>query len=115
LQVEHADDREDAAFALNVLAQGRLAGKKVLGGIMAEDNHLGAALFFGSGPHAAFQKLDILRLSHSRCVALEDGVLNLVRAVLERDFANAQLKVLNKKTRVDGDNMGSGRIAMASS
>jgi hypothetical protein len=59
LQIQHADDGEDAALAIDVLAEGIFAGKEILGGIMTEDNHLGAALLLGIGPHPALRKLNI--------------------------------------------------------
>ena len=65
-------------------------------------------------PYAA-PRLNILRLFHIRC-GLKDGVLDLVHfAVLEGDTADAQLKVLQKEARIDGDNMGIWRMATPSS
>ena len=46
LQVEDADDSEDTAFTIDLLAERRFAGKEILRRVMAEDNDLGAALFF---------------------------------------------------------------------
>ena len=45
LQVEDADDGEDAAFTIDLLAERRFAGKEIFRRVMAEDNDLGAALF----------------------------------------------------------------------
>ena len=81
LHVEDADDGEDVALAIDISADGRSIGEKVFGGIVAEDRHVGGALFFGFGPQAAGDKLQIGHFLHVGGGAIEDGVLDLVRTV----------------------------------
>ncbi len=73
---------------------------------MAKDDDFGAALLFGIGPYAAFDKLDILRFFHGGSAAIQNGVLNFMTSVLNGDTSKASTKILVSQTWIDGNDVG---------
>jgi hypothetical protein len=72
----------------------------------AEDGDIGSAVFLGIGPHAAFDKREVLHLFKLRRVAIQDGVGNLVGSRADGDGAEAGLKILIRQFRIDGKDVG---------
>jgi hypothetical protein len=112
LDIEDADDGKDVAFHIDVLADGGLVGEEVLGGVVAEDGDIGAALFLSIGPHAAFEEFEVLDFFELRGVAIEDGVGNLVGSGANGDAAEAGLKILIGQVQ-DRRQRTWGRLRMA--
>src|SRR5580692_1667561 len=75
---------------------------------MAEHNDAGVALFFYLSPHAAFDEFDVVGLFYLGCVAIDDGVLDLVGTGFERDIADAELEILIGDGGINGNDVRKG-------
>ena len=106
LCIQYANDCKDAAFAIDVLTEGIFAGKEILSGVMAQNHYLGGAILFGFGPHPPLQKLDVGNFLHGWSGAVQNCVLNLVRATLDGNIADAKLHILTGQLRINGGNIG---------
>ena len=84
---EHADDREDIAFDLHLLADGGVLAEELFGGVVAEDDDVGAALLFFVGEEAALVEDHVIDHGLLLGVAFEHGVGELVALVLDGEAA----------------------------
>ncbi len=92
--IEDANNGEDVAVALDLFPDRRLALKQVGGGIVPQNDDIGAASLFVLRPEAAIKHVDLPCGLHVRGVAAENRIVHLTLAVLYRDRTDSQLKVL---------------------
>src|SRR5579883_1045333 len=93
LFLENADDGKDAAFNLYFFSNRALIPKKCLCRVIAQNDHIGAAVRLILRPHAPFPEAQVGNLCYRRAVALQHHALGLFVAVLHANHARLKHRV----------------------
>ena len=84
---EDAHHGEQITVDLDLLAYGRVVAKKFLGRVRAQNHHVGRALRLLRGEEASLGEVEVVDIRLILRLAMQDGVLNLMASVLDRETA----------------------------